>query len=529
MATIQTCGRTASITGHYEDNYSYKTITIDSDNLDVSSPQVSYSMPEGTVYSATMNYTFKKNLAFSNDLWFLNITALGSLMTMYQTSGSYDLPPGKSFTEGEKLTITFNNKRNVPERVASIWETGKTNHMYHFVITIVYRTGTKVWVPQTTWTESCGFDKKSALSSAGSICTEPGGTRTITVDGKEYSQTNSCWAYSDSYVTGNPIVDYEQIMRLPNLNFYVRLPGEYPVVRLKLKYSALKKRQAGLIERNIRDALSPELERVIQENERAAAAAGLTFPTGEEVLEKGSEMSAAADGTAHVASAGTPASSPVEKKTATPETAPKPPQGTVPERKQVAVMEPVISGSATVVPEEGGGKHNTVTPPVIAEKKDNVVSLRSVGAMKKPTEAPGKLPVSPGVTGHPGTADSVQTMPDALKALRNRHHVPEPPVASPLSMLHRARQRPASSESDPQTEENGGESMNLDMKVTALPDGGLSVTTAGKPVTPKTPDEAHGTHRQLAQEEENILIHRHADDPGYDENDHYYYDREPEL
>ncbi|HHU0799684.1 TPA: hypothetical protein ACT92G_004562 [Enterobacter hormaechei subsp. steigerwaltii] len=24
------------------------------------------------------------------------------------------------------------------------------------------------------------------------------------------------------------LVDYEQIMRLPNLNFYVRLPGEYP-------------------------------------------------------------------------------------------------------------------------------------------------------------------------------------------------------------------------------------------------------------------------------------------------------------
>jgi hypothetical protein len=28
VATIQTCGRTASITGHYEDNYSYKTITM---------------------------------------------------------------------------------------------------------------------------------------------------------------------------------------------------------------------------------------------------------------------------------------------------------------------------------------------------------------------------------------------------------------------------------------------------------------------------------------------------------------------
>jgi conjugal transfer mating pair stabilization protein TraN len=202
VAVIQTCGRTASITGHYEDNYSYKTITIDSDNLDVSSPEVTFTMPEGTVYKATMNYTFKKDLAFSNDNWYLNITALNTTMTMYETSGSYDLPPGKTFGEGEPLTIRFNNKKKNPDIIPSIWKTGKVNHMYRFVITIVYRTGTKVWVPETTWTESCGFDKKTALSSAGSTCTEPGGTRTVTVDGKEYSQTNSCWAYSDSYVTG---------------------------------------------------------------------------------------------------------------------------------------------------------------------------------------------------------------------------------------------------------------------------------------------------------------------------------------
>ena len=68
----------------------------------------------------------------------------------------------------------------------------------------------------------------------------------------------------------DPIVDYEQIMRLPNLSFYVRLPGEYPVVRLKLRYRKQAKLHPGIIERNIRDALSPELEKVIQENERAA-------------------------------------------------------------------------------------------------------------------------------------------------------------------------------------------------------------------------------------------------------------------
>jgi type IV secretory pathway TraG/TraD family ATPase VirD4 len=37
-----------------------------------------------------------------------------------------------------------------------------------------------------------------------------------------------------------PIVDYEKIMTLPNLNFYARLPGEYPVVRMKLKYRRMK-------------------------------------------------------------------------------------------------------------------------------------------------------------------------------------------------------------------------------------------------------------------------------------------------
>jgi hypothetical protein len=42
-------------------------------------------------------------------------------------------------------------------------------------------------------------------------------------------------------------------------------------------------------------------------------------------------------------------------------------------------------------------------------------------------------------------------LPDALKTLRNRHSVPEQPAASPLGMLHRARQRPASGDSDQQT------------------------------------------------------------------------------
>ncbi|EMB2215698.1 type IV conjugative transfer system coupling protein TraD (plasmid) [Cronobacter sakazakii] len=315
----------------------------------------------------------------------------------------------------------------------------------------------------------------------------------------------------------NPIVDYEQIMRLPNLNFYVRLPGEYPVVRLKLKYRPFKKRHAGLIERNIRDALSPELERVIQENERAAAIAGLTFPTGDEVLEKGSETSSADDGPAPVSSAGASGSQAtpvVEKVARTRMEEPKPSRSAAPERKPVPVREPDISRKEPAVTEN----HRPVTAPVTGDKKDNVVSLR---------------PSKPAPNHQKGTASLNPEIPAALQKIRSRTQpdIPsEPAAAGALGMLKRRLRTKATSDGgEDQASENAGESMNLDMKVTALPDGGLSLATAGKSVTPKTPDEAHGTHRQLAQEEENILLHRHADDSGYDENDHYYYDREPEL
>lgn len=317
--------------------------------------------------------------------------------------------------------------------------------------------------------------------------------------------------------THNPIVDYEQIMRLPNLNFYVRLPGEYPVVRLKLKYRPFKKRHAGLIERNIRDALSPELERVIQENERAAAIAGLTFPTGDEVLEKGSETSSADDGPAPVSSAGASGSQAtpvVEKVARTRMEEPKPSRSAAPERKPVPVREPDISRKEPAVTEN----HRPVTAPVTGDKKDNVVSLR---------------PSKPAPNHQKGTASLNPEIPAALQKIRSRTQLDipsEPAAAGALGMLKRRLSTGATSDGgEDQASENAGESMNLDMKVTALPDGGLSLTTAGKSVTPQTPDEAHSTHRKLAQEEENILLHRHADDPGYDENDHYYYDREPEL
>ncbi|HCR4046042.1 TPA: type IV conjugative transfer system coupling protein TraD [Citrobacter freundii] len=303
----------------------------------------------------------------------------------------------------------------------------------------------------------------------------------------------------------DPIVDYDQVMRLPNLSFYVRLPGEYPVVRLKLKYRKVKKHHPGLMARNIRDVLSPELEKVIQENERAASAAGLTFPTGDEVLEgAGSGTVASTAGTA--------------------------PQPVTVEVEKNILPEPVRN------PESDRQTSQVITPPIVSKSAVRPSFSAEKDHAAIPAPAPGGQPVSTTVAtvspelSAPAPDGQHVALPAALRALRHRHPEPEPPTTSGLSMLHRARQRPAVTDTGPQEDGGaGGESMNLDMQVTVRPDGELTVTTAGKPVSPDRPDEEHRTNRQLARDEENILRHRDADDPGYDENDHHYYDREPEL
>lgn len=314
----------------------------------------------------------------------------------------------------------------------------------------------------------------------------------------------------------NPIVDYEQVMRLPNLNFYVRLPGEYPVVRLKLKYREQKKHHPGLTERNIHDALSPELEQVINDNERAASVAGLAFPTGDELLEQGSDRATGST---------VRASSSVTKTPASPEPA-------APASAATQPLEPEEHKQDTpVLPD----RHSPVTTPVTEPEKNNMVPPHRTLQTASPAQD-SVLPVAEktaeqAVSSAPSASVvSTVALPAALQSLRNRTVSPEPAATSALGMLQKARQRPVTTESDQQGDDNaGGESMNLEMQVSERADGGLSLTTAGQSITSENPTETRRVSRQLAQEEENILRHREPGDPGYSDYDQHYDDREPDL
>lgn len=299
-----------------------------------------------------------------------------------------------------------------------------------------------------------------------------------------------------------PIVDYEDVMQLRNLKFYVRLPGEYPVVKLALKYRKIKKINTALQERNIRDALSPELEKVIRENERDAALAGLVFPTGEEHLEK-----AAAQPQAQ------PSGQPVS-----PAPAATPSQRAQPARKEAVqppAPEPVESVPAPA-------------PRITAPEPhlDNAETQRDVRSV--PPAPVSETPVPVRVTARPIPEPLPSNALNVLARATGRERDAGTPPGGALDLLNRARRKPAAT--DGNSEESGGEAQELRMQVTQLENGGLELKTAGQPGTASGHHNEDGNTRQrMEREEEYILVNRHPEDPGFDEADFERdYDGEPE-
>lgn len=63
------------------------------------------------------------------------------------------------------------------------------------------------------------------------------------------------------------LVNYSDIQSLPDLSCYVTLPGEYPVVRMNMKYEKMDFIAAEFLPRELNDSLDPEIEEEITRRE----------------------------------------------------------------------------------------------------------------------------------------------------------------------------------------------------------------------------------------------------------------------
>lgn len=195
----QYCTRTATIVGDWKETTEVKNYTLTAFNFSRSGKQIVFSVaaPEtGIIHSASLNMT-TQNYLWNSRASFMNTTfnltwndtiALGGATGMVLTKGqtlSGTSCSGNGSCTGSLDDLIFNQFVGGSSR---------------FTLTLVMQVKSREWVPRVEWSESCPFSKSEGAMT-GSQCVEPGGTRTVVVEGKTYSIHQDCWKWQDTYLT----------------------------------------------------------------------------------------------------------------------------------------------------------------------------------------------------------------------------------------------------------------------------------------------------------------------------------------
>jgi len=213
LAQVQTCARTGSVIVTGSSHTETRTMNMLLKNARRSGKQVlvDITFPEtATLVSGTTQlvYTPAPNYVTSPAFYYY-VALLNNNVTLQYGKGAAGLNiTGVKVNGGQTYTaiVTMNSSRgNTPyDTLVKYINNGTT--LFHLDVTFNVTVSDKK--ADTTWSESCSFDKSQAVASTGSVCTDPGGSRSVNSDGQTFSQTQGCWQYQDSYIvpvnsTGN--------------------------------------------------------------------------------------------------------------------------------------------------------------------------------------------------------------------------------------------------------------------------------------------------------------------------------------
>lgn len=196
----QYCTRTATITGDWSKGWENKQVVITPDQFSYSRNGkrivFSFNSPEaGNVVSATLQvnssqYLMNSKVNFMNTTFSMNrkervtLNAVGMVLTKGQV------------IRGESCSGNGSCIGRVDDVLYKAFLSGKAK----LTLTMVLNVESRKWNPRVEWSESCPFSKSEGAMT-GSQCVEPGGTRTVIVEGKTYSVYQDCWKWQDTYLT----------------------------------------------------------------------------------------------------------------------------------------------------------------------------------------------------------------------------------------------------------------------------------------------------------------------------------------
>lgn len=207
LAVEQTCARTGSIqvTGSRE---TYTTqFTMDARNSSGNNEanywiRYDFTAPDdGTLSSGTWEFSYPRAPSYHGDRLGYSFHALGnSITTNYNNSGTFSISP-QHVSKGQvvSLYVHYDTDGHYDEGRDGL-KNSLSNGRLVLRVTLPMAAERDTTTSQIVWNESCPFDKSQATAQTGTVCTDPGGTRTVHQNGRDYSQTADCWQYSDSYI-----------------------------------------------------------------------------------------------------------------------------------------------------------------------------------------------------------------------------------------------------------------------------------------------------------------------------------------
>lgn len=195
----QYCTRTATIVGDWKETTEIKTYTLTAFSFSRSGKQIVFSVaaPEaGVIHSASLNVT-TQNYLWNSRVSFMNTTFNLTWNDAIALGGA----TGMTLTSGQVLSGTScSGNGSCTGSLDDIIFKELTGGNTRFTLTLVMQVKSREWVPRVEWSESCPFSKSEGAMT-GSQCVEPGGVRTVVVEGKTYSIHQDCWKWQDTYLT----------------------------------------------------------------------------------------------------------------------------------------------------------------------------------------------------------------------------------------------------------------------------------------------------------------------------------------
>ncbi|KIC86416.1 conjugal transfer protein TraN [Pantoea agglomerans] len=207
MATplSQSCTRKATIvtTGSREEYATQLVLNardVTGKKLDNWWMQYDFVVPEdGTISSGTWEFLYPKAPGYHGDRLDYSIQAFGqTIRTKINYSGTLSIPAQK-VTQGQVISVLFRYNTD------GHYESGRDGTMNSLAngtqvlrITLPMQAVRDTVTAGIEWTDSCPADMGDAVKMS-EVCSDPGGTRSVTVGGQAYSVYSDCWGYTTQW------------------------------------------------------------------------------------------------------------------------------------------------------------------------------------------------------------------------------------------------------------------------------------------------------------------------------------------